>query len=202
MQIGVRTLAAKLGVKGMQKLVSMEAIPAPIMSSKYAFKAPIGESNASLWASRAALGKTMEKIAHGGMMGRECKNFPELTEYARCECNNAANEVQLSATIHPLKISGAADFVFTDNRGKTILSEYKISIKDYPTTTDYLQAVIYAMLYAKQYKKNIDIVEWFNPITGIQCRLLTPTDRINNPDNIEKMVSVYTSRIVDLIKDG
>mgnify|MGYP001071568553 CR=1 FL=1 len=202
MQIGVRTLAAKLGLKGMQKLLSVRAIPAPVLSSKHAFKAPIGESNASLWSSRAALGKTMEKIAYNGAMGRECKNFPELTEYARCEYNNAVNEVQLSTSIPPLKIIGAADFVFTDNHGKTILSEYKISMDKYPTTTDYLQAIIYAMLYAKQYKKNIDIVEWFNPITGIQCRLLGPKDRLNNPDNIEKLVSVYTSHIIDLIKSG
>ena len=202
MQVGVRTLAAKLGLLGMRRLVAMEAIPLPIISSKRAFKAPVGESNACLWESRAALGKTMEKIAFKGMMGMECKNFPELTEYVRCECNNAASEIPLTTTAGGVNIQGVADFVFTDNKNKLILSEYKINIKEFPTTTDYLQAVIYAMIYSKQYQKNIDIVEWFNPVTGVQCRLLNPTNRLNNPENIEKIISVYTSRINNLIKDG
>lgn len=57
MQIGVRTLASKLGQTGLQKLVAMGAIPAQRLCTKRAFTATIGMSNAELVKNRAALGK-------------------------------------------------------------------------------------------------------------------------------------------------
>jgi hypothetical protein len=195
MQIGVRSLAAKLSPK-LNKLVHCGAVPCPIVTPKYAFRAPIGESNASLWASRAAAGKTIERIALRASMGVECKNFPELSSYISLNYSNVTSEIPVMCKINNVKIIGAADFVFTDNNGKRVLSEYKINIKQLPTKVDYLQAVLYALLYNRNCNKTtspIDIVEWFNPVSGLQCRLTATPDSLNQPLNLEKIIAIYLS---------
>jgi hypothetical protein len=202
MQVGVRKLASSLGLTGLRKLVQIGAIPAPVVASKFAFKAPIGESNAELVKNRAALGKMMESVAYRGMQGVNCKNYPELTEYVSVNCTNAIREVPLISRVADFIIVGNADFVFNDTHNKRILSEYKISLKRFPNTTDYLQAVLYALMYNRSHSDYIDNVEWMNPITGHHCRLITTPSKLREKNSLEKIISVYIDKINDQVKSG
>ncbi|QKE50551.1 hypothetical protein F-VV10_0431 [Faustovirus] len=207
MQIGVRTLASKLGQTGLQKLVAMGAIPAQRLCTKRAFTATIGMSNAELVKNRAALGKKMELVARHSMLGITTTHndlYPELSRYVAKECHNAHSEVPLRAHIGDITIIGSADFIFDDTQGKRILSEYKTSMYHFPNSVGYLQAILYALIYnrfgaqsknTKIKHKYIDRVEWLNPITGLHCTLLADPQQLCAKDNLEKIISVYFEKI-------
>ncbi|QJX71716.1 hypothetical protein F-LCD7_0467 [Faustovirus] len=214
MQIGVRQLAASLGVAGYRRLIRLGAIRAPVFSVKRAFVAPVGESNARTVANRGALGKLMEKVAFGGMYGITHKNYPELTKYAAINCRNARREIPLSAVVGGIAVNGSADFVFDDMQNKHVLSEYKISLNKLPSATDYLQAVIYAIIYntthcCKQHSagtirhKHIQGIEWLNPITGHRCyHDWDGLQHYHDNTHLKKIIDVYTDQINDRCTHG